>query len=593
MPWTCSASAQCHGGSFESFEQEWLATAARSRSRADEAASEHVPRARTLATVAPRRDPVLTSTHEANCMGFWEDGTPCLAVCEDGECCAWHTEPDDGRGIELQAARWDVEVAGLDGMTRTTELLSARWDHTHRCDRMTRTVDWTRVPKGRAAQGMRNLEDIETTQDWPLRPDNAMVFMGFSTDRGVLRDRADYLSKAVLEESTRKLYKSWWATFISYVFNNRTWCHLLEGWEIETPINPEPVREYVAFLAGLYAHGTIETALAAIAAVSRDLGEVSPTVHERVTSVMHGYAKRQSRVATKLFVLTPAMVRGMMALEEVHEHTPEGEKCAGKCWTRARRLRAQVGVAIGFVAFTRKAEVRKLDRCDMYRDERGGFDINIWGAKTDKISAGRQTIIGGQLGDEAGLIDLIEDYLEQVDRVDDNRYGCTKHLNAKEHCKVCGPLFVSLNAKGRATKKKTKSGLATDFFTNDTRKMLWQLKVNGAECMRDVDPEKFTWIACRRGGNSAACAEHVAADHRRIHGRWKSSSCPDNEYLRMHRNEFASIASTVLLSTHGEEDDTVEDSTGCAVPARAQGDTGQGASADNRQRQRRQSRASA
>jgi len=123
--------------------------------------------------------------------------------------------------------------------------------------------------------------------------------------------------------------------------------------------------------------------------------------------------------------------------------------------------------------------------------------------------------------------------------------------------------------------------------------MMWQMKVNGDECMVNVNPDEFTWIACRRGGNSAACAENVAADHRRIHGRWKSSSCSDNEYLRLHRSQFASIPSTVLMSSHGQVSG-VDNATGQgqvdgagAAARRAQGDTGRGESEDRRTRQRR------
>jgi len=537
---------------------------------------------RRLAQKAPRRDPAPRAavTHERNCPVFLHDGSPCGVNTFGEDFCLAHEKEPHGEGRETAAPA---------GYSR-------------------RGAERVKVPQGRAAQGAEQMGDLVMVQDWVLREDMDDVDMGFTRDSGELRRRADFLAAASLEESTRKMYRAWWATWVSYLGNSERWQHAVtvdeEGvTEVNMPIDPEAVREYVAFLAGLYAHGTIETAMAAISAVCKDLGYKTPTKDKRVTDVMHGYEKRQKQVNKKLFVLLPAMVRGCLKLKEVREDSKDPSMFDGTCegtrWSRARLLRAQVGMGVAYICFARKIEVQTMDRCDFERDEKeGGYNVNIWGGKTDKISAGRTTVIGGDEGDEAGFIDLVEEYLTVVGLEDDACDECTKRENAKERCVPCGFMFPALDGKGKAVKKAASKKKTTDFFTKDARQMLKQLKENqGNEdgCMDGVNPTKFTWIACRRGGNSAACAEQVAADHRRIHGRWKSSSCPDNEYLRMHRSEFAGIASTVLLSQYGSSSGSGSRAHGgggsSSSSSRAQGDNGRGASDDSagpaRQRRRR------
>jgi hypothetical protein len=70
--------------------------------------------------------------------------------------------------------------------------------------------------------------------------------------------------------------------------------------------------------------------------------------------------------------------------------------------------------------------------------------------------------------------------------------------------------------------------------------------------VQDMQIEKTSAISLRRGGNSAAAALGISATFRRIHGRWKKDSCPDNEYLFLHKKQFNAIAADIMASKHGE-----------------------------------------
>ena len=134
-----------------------------------------------------------------------------------------------------------------------------------------------RMPKGRAARAWEDTEPLLTSQDKALRGNVGEFRAGMTMDREEIERRADFLRGARLEESTRKSYRAWWATFIGFLKNFKKWCRLVRRDEVVMPVAVAPVADFLAYLAGEYAHSTIENALAAIAAVHGYYETSSPT----------------------------------------------------------------------------------------------------------------------------------------------------------------------------------------------------------------------------------------------------------------------------------------------------------------------------
>ena len=83
--------------------------------------------------------------------------------------------------------------------------------------------------------------------------------------------------------------------------------------------------------------------------------------------------------------------------------------------------------------------------------------------------------------------------------------------------------------------------------------MLLQLQYEGHAAVDGLNVDDVSAISLRKGGNSAAAAIGISEAHRRVHGRWRAGShMHDREYLALHRRAFNDLASSVLLSKHGE-----------------------------------------
>lgn len=405
-----------------------------------------------------------------------------------------------------------------------------------------------RLPRGRAAADWSEQGALFTTQDAGLRPNLGVFTAGISSDQLIIDERRRFLRGSRLEESTRASYRAWWATFIGFVKNSEKWHVLLDDDEVPMPVSHRVVEDYVAFLAGGYAHSTLENALGAISEVHRSCGLTSPTTHPCVKGMMSAFLKAQTGTIKKKLTLLPCHARAIQQLEEVWgEQRPDGTR---RRWCDLRLARARTAALIGFVAYLRRSEILRLDVCDVRR-VRMGFEIHIKRAKNDTEGRGATTLIGGHSGDEAGLIDLIDDYIEFADIGVSRR--CTKTANCKVRCTACGFFFPQLGGFPARPVRTAPHRVATsDFVTKDLRTMLWQLQRDAHPAVKGLEVKEASAISLRRGGNSAAAAEGISSTFRRVHGRWRKDTCPDNEYLFLHAKQFAAIASQVLSSTHGE-----------------------------------------
>ena len=405
-----------------------------------------------------------------------------------------------------------------------------------------------RMPKGRAARAWEDTEPLLTSQDKALRGNVGEFRAGMTMDREEIERRADFLRGARLEESTRKSYRAWWATFIGFLKNFKKWGHIVQWDEVVMPVAVAPVADFLAYLAGEYAHSTIENALAAIAAVHGHYELSSPTSATEIKSMMKALLKAQTGVIKEKITFLPAHARAVMGLKVVWgEERKDGTR---RRWTKLRVERAKVATLLGFTAWLRRSEVLRLDTCDVIRTGLG-YDVRVKRAKNDTEGRGATTLIGGEEGDEAGLIDLIASFAALAGRKVSRR--CTKATNCKVRCTECDFFFPRLGGTPqRPVTSNCEAEATSDFLTKDMRTMLRQLQRDGEESVQDMQIEKASAISLRRGGNSAAAALGISATFRRIHGRWKKDSCPDNEYLFLHKKQFNAIAADIMASKHGE-----------------------------------------
>ena len=63
---------------------------------------------------------------------------------------------------------------------------------------------------------------------------------------------------------------------------------------------------------------------------------------------------------------------------------------------------------------------------------------------------------------------------------------------------------------------------------------------------QDLEVRRYSAIALRRGGNSAAAAAGVSGILRASHGRWRSEVTPDQSYTFIHKAEMIGLATTML-----------------------------------------------
>lgn len=433
----------------------------------------------------------------------------------------------------------------------------------------------TKVPKSRASAAWGDTRDVWSKQDECLRPNEEEFRFGMTMNPRRLQARERALLRRRREASTRRSYRPWWATFVCYLRNSKEkrMRRLARDDEIALPAPVGAVTSFAAYLMGGYASSTIDTALAAITAVhDHHLMDknAAPTRSREVKDMLEAFRRTEKGIIKEKITFLPAHARAVAGLRRVRAgRTARGKRAY---WGAARLARAKTATAIGFGAWLRAGEVHRLDVCDVTRKWRKGkgrrrgrarrrltgFKIRVKRAKNDTQGRGASTYIGGARGDAAGIIDGIEAYMKLMGLKVAKR--CTKGDDSKRRCLACGFFFPRLGgnpARGVASAEFMADGktprLATvDFLGDDLRQMMRELKRRGEASVQGLDLAKITPISLRRGGNSAAAALGISASHRRLHGRWKKDTCPDEDYLFLHEKEFLAISGRVMLSKHGE-----------------------------------------
>ena len=322
--------------------------------------------------------------------------------------------------------------------------------------------------------------------------------------------------------STRQLYWCWWLTWVAFCTVHNF---------VPFPAESLACERYVAFLLSGYTVGTIEIALAAIAAVHADASVSSPTRSHGVRQCIEG--------ARRFLVVRPTESKLALTVETLVDLctlTGNGR------WTALRLLRAKCMMALGFLAYLRRREIVELDVCDIDVAADGvAFDITVRQSKNDQYAEGRVTHVGRH-----GLPDCIASAIEgwlQVVGGRRDRVRCTKRLRPWERCLACGPLFMRLggvHGAGGVRPAASCQPCAKGSVSDELRSLL------KAVPSFTGDLSRYSAISLRKGGSSAAAAVGVAEHIRQCVGRWRGPAAMRRSYTLVTRLELAGATSALF-----------------------------------------------
>ena len=299
------------------------------------------------------------------------------------------------------------------------------------------------------------------------------------------------------------------------------------------PVPASLVVMWVAWLSERYAESTISISLAAVSVIHSSYGLQAPTGGQQIRSMLEAVARTgKVRGVEEQVVVSPEHIKAFVQLDRAWT---EG----GSSWSNMRLARAKAMVCTGFMAYLRKSEVGALDRCDVWR-ERDCTKVRVCKAKNDPVGRGRVTIIGAACGDSRRVETTIWDWIEMARlRVSPQ---CSKRTDPRGRCSACGPLFPRLAARDV---RPSRSPIGKSTLTTELRGLFVAAQRVG---MVDatVDPRRFSAVALRRGGNSAAAAAGVSSLLRAAHGRWRAVETPDQSYTFMHQGKMVALATTML-----------------------------------------------
>jgi hypothetical protein len=306
--------------------------------------------------------------------------------------------------------------------------------------------------------------------------------------------------------------------------------------EVPVPVSTEVTVMWIAWLAQRYAQSTIAISLAAVSAIHAEAGVESPVRTPQVRATLEG-AARTGKVTgvQEQVVVTPEHLRMFVRLLVIGVR-PDGKKP----WSKLRVRRAVAMVVIGFMAFLRKSEVGKLDRCDVTRRPNATV-VRVTKAKNDAVGRGRQTVIGSEVGDARELEETIWGWIAAAGLEESPQ--CSKGRRPRDRCEACGPLFPRLG--GASPVRVSHKPMGKSALTEELRELYRECKRQGW-LSAEFDEKRFSAIALRRGGNTAACAAGISSVMRAAHGRWKAVETPDQSYTFLHAEEMVAMATTML-----------------------------------------------
>jgi hypothetical protein len=339
----------------------------------------------------------------------------------------------------------------------------------------------------------------------------------WTLDVSVLDDTGRDLLRMSRAPATRALYWCWWLTFEAFAaaVGDRPF-----------PAAEQTVARFLSFLISGYALSTIETALAAISAVHADEGKVNPTYGVGVKRLLKG-AQRfvlVTRTGDKL-ALSPELFMLLIRMASVPG------------WSRARLLRAQMMLVVGFCCYLRRREILELDFCT-FAVTADAFEVTVCGTKNDQLYEGRQSFVGRGPGLPEEVEAVCMGYLQLLGQR--RSQGCTKAQARWLRCEACGPLFPRI---GGARSTFTCQPIASkDTVTAELRTMLAQL----SPAAYGGNLKRFSAISLRKGGNSAAAANGVLEHVRMAVGRWRGPAAMRGSYTQVSRAELTAATPAIF-----------------------------------------------
>ena len=369
-------------------------------------------------------------------------------------------------------------------------------------------------------------------QNWVLEESDPDTWapLDAAPDATQLMQRARQLQAAARASTTKKSYAHWWRVFAEFCVELQ-WARNCEAVPLPVPANL--VVMWVAWLSERYAESTISVSLAAISVVHSSNGLQAPTGGPQIRAMLEAVARTgKVRGVEEQVVVTPEHIKAFVRLQSAWSE--EGSR-----WSDLRLARAKAMVCLGFMAYLRKSEVGALDRCDVWRAVEC-TKVRVCKAKNDPVGRGRVTIVGAACGDSREVESTIWRWIELAGLSVSSQ--CSKSLDPRGRCAACGPLFPRLAGRNVHA---SRSAIGKSTLTTELRGLFSSAQRSGL-LAASIDPRRFSAIALRRGGNSAAAAAGVSSLLRAAHGRWRAVETPDQSYTFMHQAKMVALATTML-----------------------------------------------
>lgn len=166
---------------------------------------------------------------------------------------------------------------------------------------------------------------------------------------------------------------------------------------------------------------------------------------------------------------------------------------------------------IAWSGMLRSAEAHQLDWADVVRTKKG-LMLYIPFSKTDQEGEGAWVFLKDHPESDLSVLAALQ-RLQKLGVVTD------------------GPVFAARRTAGS-------TAMTTDTMRARLRKMLLQMKVDGAEL--------FGFHSFRRGGATAAALGQVSERQIRVHGRWRSDCVRKYMYVTAEDQEARSVTGKML-----------------------------------------------
>ena len=378
---------------------------------------------------------------------------------------------------------------------------------------------------------------------------------GWTEDQVELQEMRDMVVQS-RARGTWDAYARWWQTFSSYASSKGEQTH---QWRRDSERDRQAMshllRRLVNKMRKLYAYGTVNMMVTAVARAAKDFGWPNPRDDDVLAAMLKGLAHLKGLNKKKQQAMLGEHVKAIMALR----------KRGGVTLVQWALLKAIV--IVGWMAFLRVSEMlgggklksgelkdgpSGLDVCDVtFVTDQGAnnrLEVVVRSAKNDQAMEGHTTsVYADELEGEACAVQRLRDWmsLAQLKR----SKGCTKgRLGCEDcgrkkcicDCTACGKMFRSVTHGKVQPHPMARSGL-----TRHLRALYARLEEDGV--VPEGMAETVSGISLRAGGVTEAAAMGIERELLAGHGRWKSNSGPE-QYDRQDKRKFKGVTAALQRS---------------------------------------------